>query len=56
MEDAVADRIGDGRIAEVVVPLGGRQLAGEDRGAGAVAILEDLQQVAPIDVAQRREA
>ncbi len=56
MEDAVADGVGDGGVAEVVVPLGGRELAGDDRGAVAVAILEDLEQVAPLLVLWDGEA
>jgi hypothetical protein len=42
VEEAIADGIGQHRVAEVVVPLGRRQLAGDDRRARAVAILEDL--------------
>src|SRR2546425_9886305 len=45
VQDAVADRIGQGGVGEVVVPLGRRELAGDDRRALAVAVLEDLEQV-----------
>jgi hypothetical protein len=30
VEKAITDGIGEGRLADVVVPLGGRQLAGDD--------------------------
>lgn len=50
MHEPVADRVGQGRIAQVVVPLGGRELARDDRGADAVAVLEDLEEVAALRV------
>ena len=56
MEDAVADGVGQGGVGEVVVPLGGRELAGDDGRAGAVAILEDLEQVAALRVLDGGEA
>jgi hypothetical protein len=45
VEDAVADRVGQGGVGEVVVPLARWQLAGDDGRAVTVAVLEDLQQV-----------
>ena len=45
VQEAVADRVGQGGLSKVVVPLRRRELAGEDRGAGAVAVLEDLEEV-----------
>lgn len=48
VEDAVADGVGYGGVADVVVPLGSRDLAGEDGGAGAVAVLDDLEEVATL--------
>ena len=50
VEDAIADRVGQGGVGEVVVPLGRRQLAGDDRRAIAVAVLEDLEQVATLRI------
>jgi hypothetical protein len=44
----VEDGVGQGGIADEVVPLLDRQLAGDDGGALAVAVLEDLEQVAPL--------
>ena len=43
-------------VADVVVPLGGRDLAGEDGGAVSVAVLGDLEEVAPLLVLGRGEA
>lgn len=43
VDEAVADGVGDGRVAEVLVPRFGRQLAGDDRGGVAVAVFEDVQ-------------
>ncbi len=36
-------------------PLAGRKLAGDDRGAGAGAVLEDLQQIAATVFRQRAQ-
>ena len=47
VQEAVADGVGQGRLAKIVVPLSGRQLARDDRGAAAVAILEDFEEIAP---------
>ena len=48
MDKAVQDGIGQGRIADGLVPVFDRELAGDDHGAAAVAIFEDLQQVTPL--------
>ena len=56
MEDAVADGVGEGGVGEVVVPLGRRQLARDDRRAVAVAVLEDLEEVPPLLVGDGGEA
>jgi hypothetical protein len=48
VEESVTDGISQGRVGEVVMPLGRRELAGDDGGAGAIAILEDLQEVAAL--------
>ena len=55
MQEAVADRIGEGRLAEIVVPLGRRQLAGDDGRTGVVAILQDLEEVATLGILDRGE-
>ena len=56
VEEPVADGVGDGRLSEVIVQVLDRDLAGEDGGAGAVAVFEDLEQVAAILVPQGRQA
>ena len=55
VEEAIADGVGDGGVAEVVVPLRNGDLAGEDRGTVAVAILDDLEQIPALEVADRRD-
>lgn len=47
MDEPVENGVSQGRIANGVVPVLDRELAGDDRGAAAVPIFEDLQQVAP---------
>ena len=46
MKQPVTERIGEAGVRDVVVPLAGRELAGDDRGAGARAVLENLEQIA----------
>ena len=46
VEEAVADGIGDRWISDVIVSLLDRELAGDDGGAGAVAIVNDLGEIA----------
>jgi hypothetical protein len=48
VDDAIEDRVGDGRIADQVVPAVDRDLAGDDGGAAAVALLDDLEEVATL--------
>jgi hypothetical protein len=55
VEQPVGDGVSDRGVAEVVVPLVDRNLAGHQRGTHAVTILDDLQQIATVLVAQRRE-
>src|SRR6059036_3296188 len=55
VQQAVADRVGQGRLAEVVVPLGGWQLARDDSRVGAIAILQDLEEVAALRILDRRQ-
>jgi len=52
MDQAVDDRIGDRRLAERDVPFAARQLA---RGARAVTVFEDLEDVLALPVLQDRE-
>ena len=43
VNDAIEDGIGERRIADDLVPAVDRQLAGDDDGAGVVAVLDDLR-------------
>jgi hypothetical protein len=45
VDEAIEDAIGDGGIADLVVPLTDRQLRGQNRGATLIAILADLPKV-----------
>jgi len=47
VHEAVEDGVGEGWVADDLVPVLDRQLAGEERRALAVADIEQLQQVAP---------
>ena len=42
MHHAIEDRVGHGRIAQVLMAAIARQLTRNDRGPGAIAIVEDL--------------
>ena len=48
MDEAVEDGIGEGRLADDVVPGIDGKLAGDQRGAGAVSVLDDLHEVAAL--------
>ena len=44
MHEAIEDRIGGGGVGEAVVPFVDRELAGDDGGAPAMSVLDDLEQ------------
>ena len=48
VEQAVADRIREGGVADELMPLGDRKLARHDRRASAVSVVEELEEVAAI--------
>ena len=56
MDQAVEDGVGVGGVADQRVPLIDGKLAGDDGGAVAVAILEDLQEVVAGRGVERLEA
>ena len=56
MNDAIEDGVGQGGIADDLVPAVDRHLAGDDDGAGVIAVLDDLQQVAALLGVQRLRA
>ena len=53
VHEPVEDGVGEGRIAEVVVPMLNRKLAGDERGAGADTIVEQFEQVGALACAHR---
>jgi hypothetical protein len=55
MHQAVEDRIGQRRVADRGMPMLDLQLAGDDGRAGAMAVIEDLQEVPAAFVGQRRQ-
>src|SRR5207245_10011572 len=55
-DQAVQDGVGVGGVADQRVPLIDRELAGDDGGAAAVAVLEDLQEVVAGCGVERLEA
>lgn len=55
VEDAIADGVGDRRVGEEVVPSLVFQLTRDDRGAEAVAIFEDLEEIAARILGQRSD-
>ena len=55
VEEAVADGVGEGGIADEGVPLGDGELAGQDGGAGAVPVVEEFEEVTAILVSERVE-
>ena len=48
MDEAVEDRIRQRRIADGLMPMLDRELAGDDGGAAAMAVFEDFQQIAAL--------
>ena len=56
VHEAVEDGVGDGRVGDQLVPVLDGELAGHDRRASAVAVIDDLQQIAGLILADRGEA
>ena len=48
MANAVEDSVGEGGIADDLVPSVNGKLAGDQRGTGAVSVFDDLHQVTPL--------
>ena len=46
VDDPVENGVGQCRVADDLVPVVDRHLAGDDQRAGAIAILDDFQQIA----------
>ena len=47
VNEAIQDGVAEGWVADNVVPMFNRDLTGDDGGGATVAIIEDLQKVAP---------
>ena len=54
--EPIEDGVGDGRIGDRLVPVIDRQLAGHDRRAAIVPIVDDLEEVAALLGGERGEA
>lgn len=52
MDKAVEDGVGEGRIADHVVPVIDGHLAGDDGGSFLVAVLDDFQEIAALLVVE----
>jgi hypothetical protein len=48
VDEAIEDGVGDGWIADYLVPVVDRQLTCHDGRAAAVAVVDDLQQIASL--------
>ena len=55
MNQTVEDGIGEGWVVELAVPIGHRQLTGDDHRAPAEAVIEDLEEVACARGVDRRQ-
>ena len=55
MHQAVEHRIGDCWVADMLVPVVHRHLAGDDGRGAAVPVIDDLQQVAALLGGERRD-
>ena len=52
VNEAVEDGVAEGGVADHVVPVLQGELAGDEGGAPAVAVVEDLQEIAALGVVQ----
>ena len=56
VNEAVQDRVAEGGVPYDVVPVFHRDLAGDDGRGTAMAIIEDLEKVAPLGRIENRQA
>ena len=52
VDQAVEDGVAEGGVADDVVPVFEGELAGDEGGAPAVAVVEDLEEIAALDIVQ----
>ncbi len=55
VDESIEDGVGIGRVADDVVPLVDRDLAGDDGGAPAVAFFENLEEIVACGGVERFE-
>lgn len=55
MQEPIADGVGEGGLADSVVPVFDGALAGDDGRGLAMAVLDDLQQVVALGIGQGGE-
>ena len=55
MHNTIENRIGERRIAQMLVPAIGRELPRDDRGAAPIAVVEDFEQVLALPILQPDE-
>lgn len=56
MHQPITDGVGEGRIADALVPVADGELPGQERGPGPMAIVHDLEEVSSFPVRQGRES
>ena len=56
MDELVEDGVGEGGVAEQVVPLLDGRLAGDQGGTGGVSVLEELEEVSAMAGVERGES
>ena len=56
VHEPIEDRVGNGRIGDCLMPVIDRQLAGHNRRAAIVPILDNLKDVATLRSGERGEA
>ena len=56
VNEAIEDGVAEGGVSDHVVPMLDRDLAGDDGRGATVAIIKDLQKVAPFGRVENRKA
>ena len=55
MDEAIEDGVGDGGVGDDLVPVLDRHLAGDDGRAALMAVVDDLEEIAPLFAGERGE-
>lgn len=56
MHEPVEDRVAKGGVAHLLVPVFDRELTRDQRGPTPDAVLDDLAEITPFSIAERRQA